>query len=101
MFNSKRGGDLVSTEPRWLRVQITWARPFGVHVNQVMRYEHAGEYLTPEVRGVPVSAKFNTWEEAEKVRDLLRQGESRFYYNIVHCATVAVIDRETSDGSDS
>jgi hypothetical protein len=70
-------------------------------MNQVMRYEHAGEYLNSEVRGVPVSAKFNTWEEAEKVRDLLREGEPRFYYNIVHCSTVAVIDRETDDGDRS
>jgi hypothetical protein len=63
-----------------------------------MRYNNEAEYLNPEGRGVPVSAKFDTWEEAEKVRDILREGEPRFYYNIVHTTSVAVIDREVEGG---
>ncbi len=58
--------------------------------DQVFRYNNPDEYLDPEVRGKPVSAKFDTWEEAESVRDLLRAGEPRFYYNIHHTTSVAV-----------
>ncbi len=62
--------------------------------DQVFRYNNKAEYLGTEVRGTPVSAKFKTWKEAERVRDLLREGEPRFYYNICHAAGVCVIERE-------
>jgi hypothetical protein len=48
--------------------------------------------------GVPVSAKFDTPKEAERLRALLMQGEPGYYYDIKHLTSVAVIDRETEDG---
>ncbi len=51
-----------------------------------------GEYLDPDISGTPVSAEFDTWEQAETVRDILREGENRFYYNIQHTTAVAVIE---------
>jgi hypothetical protein len=55
--------------------------------DQVFRYNNPDEYLDPEVRGTPVSAKLSL-DEAVRVRDLLREGEPRYYYNIVHFTSV-------------
>jgi hypothetical protein len=59
--------------------------------DQVFRYKDESEYLDPEVPGTPVSAKLS-WDEAVRVRDLLREGESRYYYNIVHLTSMAPAD---------
>lgn len=52
----------------------------------VRRYNWPEEYLDPTVTGTPVSVDM-TWEDAQRVRDLLREGEPRYYYNITHTAT--------------
>jgi hypothetical protein len=56
--------------------------------DQVFRYDKEEDYLNSEVTGTPVSAKFKTWDEAQRVRDLLREGEPRYYYNIKHFTSV-------------
>ena len=71
--------------------------PLGARENmsdQVFRYDSMEEYLDPDISGTPVSAEFDTWDKAEMVRDLLRKGENRFYYNIQHTTAVAVIEGE-------
>lgn len=96
IVHSEEGGDPVS-EPWWLSVQATAVRPSGHRgsmSDQVFRYDSMGEYLDPDITGTPVSAEFDTWEQAETVRDTLRQGEPRFYYNIQHTTAVAVIEVE-------
>ncbi len=50
----------------------------------VRRYNSVEEYLDPTIVGTPVSAAMKTWEDAQRVRDLLREGEPRYYYNITH-----------------
>ena len=50
----------------------------------VRRYDWPEEYLDPTVTGTPVSIDMKTWEDAQRVRDLLREGEPRYYYNITH-----------------
>lgn len=57
----------------------------------VRRYNSVEEYLDPTIVGTPVSAPMKTWEEAQRVRDLLREGESRYYYNITHTTQCAII----------
>ena len=59
----------------------------------VRRYDNKEDYLDTLVVGTPVSASFKTWDEAERVRDLLREGESRYYYNITHSTSCATISR--------
>ena len=59
----------------------------------VRRYESEADYLDTFIVGTPVSATFDTWDEAERVRDLLREGEPRYYYNITHSTACAVISR--------
>jgi hypothetical protein len=59
----------------------------------VRRYNNEEDYLDTFIVGTPVSATFKTWDEAERVRDLLREGESRYYYNITHTASCAVITK--------
>ena len=61
----------------------------------VRRYNSVEEYLDPTLVGTPVSADMNTWEDALRVRDLLREGESRYYYNITHNTGCSLICRET------
>ena len=60
----------------------------------VRRYDSAEDYLDPSTVGTPVSASMKTWEQAKRVRNLLRGGELRYYYNITHTTSTAVIDRE-------
>jgi hypothetical protein len=60
--------------------------------DQVFRYHTKEEYLDPEEPGIPISPKFKTWDEAVKVRDTLREGESPYYYNIIHFSGVSVED---------
>ena len=50
----------------------------------VRRYNSVEEYLDPTITGTPVSVSMKTWEDAQRVRDLLREGEPRYYYNITH-----------------
>ena len=50
----------------------------------VRRYNSVEEYLSSATSGTPVSADMKTWEDAQRVRDLLREGEPRYYYNITH-----------------
>lgn len=63
----------------------------------VRRYDNSEDYHDPTIVGTPVSANFNTWEEAERVRNLLREGEPRYYYNITHTTQCAIITREMKD----
>jgi hypothetical protein len=56
--------------------------------DQVFRFDKEEDYLNPKVAGTPVSAKFKSWDEAMRVRDLLREGETRYYYNIKHFTSV-------------
>jgi hypothetical protein len=42
---------------------------------------------------VPVSAKFKTIKEAERMRFLLMEGEPGYYYDIKHLTGVAVIEQ--------
>ncbi len=60
----------------------------------VRRYSSIEEYLNPTVSGTPVSADMKTWEDAESVRDFLRQGEPRYYYNITHTTGCSLIKGE-------
>ncbi len=62
----------------------------------VRRYSSIEEYLDPTVAGTPVSADMKTWEDAQRVRDLLREGEPRYYYNITHNTGCSVIKGEAS-----
>ena len=55
----------------------------------VRRYNWPEEYLDPTVTGTPVSIDMKTWEDAQRVRDLLREGTPRYYYNITHTTTCA------------
>ncbi len=63
----------------------------------VRRYNSAEEYLDGSTVGTPVSADMKTFEDAQRVRDLLRNGESRYYYNITHTTQCAIITREMND----
>ena len=66
--------------------------------NVVRRYNSPEEYLDPTKTGTLVSAPMKTWNEAERVRNLLREGESRYYYNITHssmCAIITIGDETT------
>ncbi len=60
----------------------------------VRRYDSAEDYLDPSKVGTPVSADMKTFEDALRVRDLLREGEPRYYYNITHTTACMVITRE-------
>lgn len=60
----------------------------------VRRYDSAEDYLDPSMVGTPVSADMKTFEDAQRVRDLLRKGEPRYYYNITHTTQCAIITRE-------
>lgn len=60
----------------------------------VRRYNSLEEYLDPTITGTPVSAPMKTFEEAVRVRDLLREGESCYYYNITHTTLCAIIEGE-------
>jgi hypothetical protein len=64
----------------------------------VRRYNSEEEYLDGSTVGTPVSADMKTWEDAQRVRDLLREGEERYYYNITHTTQCMVITRESADG---
>ena len=65
----------------------------------VRRYTSIEEYLDPTHVGTPVSADMKTWEDAQRVRDCLREGESRYYYNITHNTGCSL--REKKHGRDS
>ena len=60
----------------------------------VRRYNSVEEYLSSTTSGTIVSADMKTWKDAQRVRDLLREGESRYYYNIIHNTGCSVITRE-------
>ena len=60
----------------------------------VRRYNSIEEYLDPTVVGTLVSADMKTWEDAQRVRDLLREGDPRYYYNITHNTGYSSITRE-------
>ena len=60
----------------------------------VRRYNSVEEYLDPTVVGTLVSADMKTWEDAQRVRDLLREGDPRYYYNITHNTGYSAITRE-------
>ena len=60
----------------------------------VRRYNSIEEYLDPTVVGTLVSADMKTWEDAQRVRDLLREGDPRYYYNITHNTGYSAITRE-------
>ena len=59
----------------------------------VRRYNSVEEYLSSATSGTIVSADMKTWEDAQRVRDLLRQGEPRYYYNITHNTGYSVITK--------
>ena len=59
----------------------------------VRRYNSVEEYLSSATSGTIVSADMKTWEDAARVRDLLRQGEPRYYYNITHNTGYSVITK--------
>ena len=63
----------------------------------VRRYNSAEAYLDTSIVGTPVSAPMKTWNEAKHVRNLLREGEPRYYYNITHTTQCAIITREKKD----
>ena len=67
--------------------------------DQVFRYNSKEDCFDPYVSGKAVSAKFDTEEEALKVRDLLREGEDRFYYDVKHLTQVATIDSDSGPGT--
>lgn len=57
----------------------------------VRRYNNPEEYLDGKTVGTPVSANMKTFEEAARVRDLLREGDPfTHYYNITHTTTCAI-----------
>jgi len=60
----------------------------------VRRYNSIEEYLDPTVVGTPVSADMETWEDAQRIRDCLRKGDPRYYYNITHNTGSLFIRRE-------
>jgi hypothetical protein len=62
--------------------------------NQVYRYYTPEEYLDPNKQGTPVSPKLKTWEEAEKIRNVLREGDPSYYYNIVHFSGISEVIRK-------
>lgn len=55
--------------------------------------EHISANIQPDP-GTPVSAKFETKAEAEKMRHLLLHGEPGYYYGIKHFTRVCVIEGE-------
>ena len=59
---------------------------------QVFKYDSAEDYLDPFKQGVPASDKFATEVEAEKVRNLLREENPQYYYNLHHSTRCTVID---------
>ena len=64
----------------------------------VRRYNSVEEYLDPTITGTPVSASLKTFEDAQRVRDLLREGEPRYYYNIAHATACAFyVHREANN----
>lgn len=63
----------------------------------VRRYDTEADYLDTTIVGTPVSANMNTWKEAKRVRNLLREGELRYYYNITYTTSINIIDREIED----
>ena len=67
----------------------------------VRRYNSVEEYLASTASGTIVSADMETWEDAQRVRDCLRQGESRYYYNITHNTGCSLITGEKKHGRDS
>jgi len=72
--------------------------PFGVHMPHIVRrYDSAEEYLDGTTVGTPVSADMKTFEDAQRVRDLLREGEPRYYYNITHTTKCSIITLGDSD----
>jgi len=68
--------------------------------NQVWRYNSKKEYLDPLLgdQGTPVSKKFDTFDEAARVRDLLAEGESRYFYGIRHYSSVAIVNTTNKKG---
>ena len=64
----------------------------------VRRYNSIEEYFDPTIVGTPVSADMNTWEDAQRVRDLLREGDPfNHYYNITHTTSCVIITRGTHE----
>lgn len=79
-------------------VQVTLARPprgkEGEMSHQVKAYGSKEEYLNPFTteRGIPVSDKFETFEEAAAFRDSMVEVDKEHFYGICHFTQVAVID---------
>ena len=67
----------------------------------VRRYNSVEEYLASTTLGTVVSADMKTWEDAQRVRDCLRKGESRYYYNITHNTSCSLITREDTRANGS
>ena len=63
----------------------------------VRRYNSKEEYLDSTITGTPVSGNLKTFKDAERVRDTLRKGTPRYYYNITHTTQCAIITRENTD----
>ena len=61
---------------------------------QVFRYDNVEDFLNPRKKGTPASIKFDSLEEAMKVRDLIRQEDPEHYYNIHHYTSCCVITTE-------
>ena len=52
--------------------------------DQVFRFNNADDYLDPSVRGVAVSKKFATLDEAFDFRDIMRSGDPVRFYGVCH-----------------
>ncbi len=52
--------------------------------DQVFRYTDVEDYLDPSVRGVVVSKKFATLDEAFKFRDIMCKGDPVNFYGVCH-----------------
>ncbi len=52
--------------------------------DQVFRYISVEDYLDPRVRGVAVSKKFATLDDAFNFRDIMRKGDLVNFYGVCH-----------------
>lgn len=62
--------------------------------HQVFRYNNKDEYLDVKgtYQGKAVSKKFDGFDEAAKMRDILAEGDSGYFYGIKHYSRVVVVD---------
>jgi len=65
--------------------------------HQVFKYKSDRDYVTAGGKGEPVSEKFATWQEAEIVRNKLREDDPEHYYDICHFTSVRYIERRENE----